>query len=80
MNVDVAEWSRDVSSGDERDESDNKQGGRGEKERTFDGNELDGDDAKTEAGVCTRLELHLSSDGIACDVELVGKGDGELDL
>jgi hypothetical protein len=80
MNVDVAEWSREVSSSDEQDESDDKQRGRGEKERTFDGNELYSDDTETEAGVCARLELHLSSDGIACDVELVGKGDCESDL
>jgi hypothetical protein len=46
----------------------------------FDGDELDGDDAETEACICAGLELHLSGDGIACDVELVGKGDGESDL
>ena len=34
MNVDVAEWSRDVSSGEEQDGSDDKQRGRGEKERS----------------------------------------------
>ena len=78
MVVNAAEWSREVSSGDEQDESDEKQRGPGEKERTFDGNELDSNDSETEAGVC--VELHLSSDGIACNVELVGKGDGESDL
>ena len=52
MNVEVAEWSRDVSSGkgvswDER--------GEGTRTRTFDSDELDGDDAETEACVCAGL-------------------------
>ena len=83
MNVDVAEWSRDVSSGGEndKDESDDKRQDVTVAEiSTFDSNELDSDDAQTEAGVCAGLELHLSGDGIARDVELVGEGDGEPDL
>jgi len=47
---------------------------------TFDSDELDHDNPKTEASVCARLEHHLSGDGIARDVELVGEGDGEPDL
>ena len=80
MNVEVAEWSRDVSSGGKLMSRDDSSEERDGKERTFDGNELNGDNAKSEAGVCARLELHLPSDGIACDVEFVGKGDGEPDL
>jgi hypothetical protein len=39
--------------------------------QTFDGNELDHDDAKTEAFVRAGLKLHLSGDCIACDVKWV---------
>ena len=47
---------------------------------TFDGDELDHDDAETEALVGAGLELHLSCNRITCDVEWVREGDRDLDL
>ena len=47
---------------------------------TFDGDELDHDDAKTEAFVCAGLKLYLSRDCVSGDVEWVREGDGDLDL
>jgi hypothetical protein len=38
---------------------------------TFDGDELDHDDAETEAFVCAGLKVHLSRNGIASDVKRV---------
>jgi hypothetical protein len=47
---------------------------------TFDGDELDYNDAKPEAFVRAGLKLHLSRNRVAGDVKRVGEGDGHLDL
>jgi hypothetical protein len=76
-NVEVAEWSRDVSSGKEGDKWANGE----EKEiATFDSEELDHDDAETETFVCAGLKLHLSGYSVAGDVEWVREGNGNPDL
>ena len=68
-NVEVAEWSREVSSGKDRVRLGNTGGIR--QLQTFDGDELDHDDAETEAFVCAGLKLHLSGDCVAGDVKWV---------
>lgn len=67
-NVEVAEWSRDVSSGKERI---NVGDSRDRAVATFDGDELDHNDAETEAFVRAGLQLHLTGNGIAGDVKWV---------
>jgi hypothetical protein len=61
--------SREVSSGKERVRLENTGGIR--RLQTFDGDELDHDDAETEAFVRARLKLHLSGDCVAGDVKWV---------
>lgn len=76
-NVEVAEWSREVSSAKKWV----KLGSSGDRATgTFDGDELDHYNAETETSVRAGLKLDLSRDGVARDVKRVGEGDGDVDL
>ena len=68
-NVDVAEWSREVSSGKQRVRLGNTGGIW--RSQTFDGDELDHDEAEAEAFVRAGLKLNLSGDCVAGDVKWV---------
>ena len=79
-NVEVAEWSREVSSGEERINLGEHRKGIEREKATFNGNKLDHDDTKPEAFVRSGLKGQFPRNNAAGDVKRVGEGDGHLDL